>query len=204
MLRNMTATVILALVVSACNGATETHPPRTATEQLLISTAADRAAENLHLQIRKGAKVFVDATNFDGYDSKYAIGAIRDSLVRQGARLVDNKAAADSVVEIRAGALSTDEKDTLFGIPSFNIPIPFAGNAPFPKIALYERQVEEGVAKFAATSYDTKDASVTETSSDPQYGFSHNTKNIVFIFFSWTTDDTRPSSEEDAPTQAGE
>jgi hypothetical protein len=196
MVRNIIAACVVALTLTSCSAATETHPPRTATEQLLISTAADRAAENLNLNIPRGTKIFVDATNFEGYDAKYAIGAIRNSLVKQGALLVDSKAAAATVAEIRAGALSTDEKDTLVGIPSFNIPIPLAGNAPFPKIALYERQVEEGVAKFAVTTYDTKEGGVLETTSDPLYGFSHNTKNVVLIFFSWTTNDTLPPSDE--------
>jgi len=202
--RNLAASAILGLTVAACSTATETRPARTATEQLLISTAAERAAEQLNVPIPKGAKVFVDATNFEGYDAKYAIGAIRESLVTQGARLVDAKADAETIVEIRAGALSTNEKSTLVGIPSFNIPVPFAGNAPFPKIALYERRVQEGVAKFAAMSYDAKEGGVLDASSDPAFGFSHTVENVALFFISWTTDDTMPPDEENAHSQSGE
>jgi hypothetical protein len=199
MFRNLPALAVLSFAVAACTFATQSHPVRTATEELLISSAADRATEGLSLKISKGAKVFVDATNFDafdGYSGKYAIGTIRDRILKQGAHLVDTKAAADTVVEIRAGALSTDEKDFLIGIPSFNLPVPFAGATTFPKIALYENQVEEGVAKFAATSYATKDDTI-EAASDPQFGYSHDAEKTVLIFFSWKSNDTVPALGKD-------
>jgi hypothetical protein len=197
MFRSLATAILIPLTIGACATAVQTNPSRTATEELLISTAADRAAERLTLPDVKGAKVFVDATNFEGYDSKYAIGAIKESLLRQGAHLVDSKDKADTVVAIRAGALSTDQKSTLFGIPSFNVPIPFAGKLPFPEIAFYKTQVQEGVAKFAVTSYDAKDGALVGA-ADPQYGFSHNTKKTVLVFFSWTTNDAMPDDAKDS------
>jgi hypothetical protein len=199
MFRNLPALALVALAVTACTSATQSHPARTATEELLITSAADRAAAKLSLHLPKGTKVFVDASNFDafdGYSGKYAIGAIRDSFLKQGAHLVDSKKAADTVVEIRAGALSTDEKDLLVGIPSFNIPVPFAGTTTVPKIAFYENQVEVGVAKFATTSYSTKDDTF-EAASDPDYGYSHDTQKTLLLFFSWKSNDTMPQPDKD-------
>lgn len=191
MFRRSAAAMLLTLALGACTTAAETNPPRTATEQLLISTAADRAAAHLAFHVPQGTKVFLNTADFSGYDSKYAIAAITDSLLKQGAHLVDGKAKADAVVEIRAGALSTDRKVTLFGIPSFKVPIPLAGALPFPEIALYKEQLQEGVAKFAATTYDAKDGALLG-SADPQFGFSHNAKKTVLIFFSWTSNDALP------------
>lgn len=193
MFRMSAAATILALTLAACTTATQSNPPRTATEQLLISTAADRAAERLAYHVPKGTKVFLNASNFSGYgyDSNYAIAAITDSLLKQGLRLADDKTKADAVVEIRAGALSTDQQVTLFGIPSFQVPVPLAGGFSFPEIALYKEQVQEGVAKFAATTYGAQDGTLLG-SADPQFGFSHNTKNTVLVFFSWTSNDTLP------------
>jgi hypothetical protein len=199
MFRNLPALALVMLATTACTFATQSHPARTASEELLITNAADRAAEKLSLHLPKGTKVFVDASNFDafdGYSGKYAIGVIRDSFLKQGAHLVDSKKAADTVVEIRAGALSTDEKDLLVGIPSFNVPVPLAGTTTFPKIALYENQIEVGVAKFGATSYSTKE-NTFEADSDPEYGYSHDTLRTLLIFFSWKSNDTMPQSEKD-------
>ena len=51
---------VAAVVLSACASTTETNPGRTATEQLLLARAADRAAEGLILPIPQGARIFVD------------------------------------------------------------------------------------------------------------------------------------------------
>ncbi|MEI9984530.1 MAG: hypothetical protein WDN69_15800 [Aliidongia sp.] len=96
----------LAGPLAACTTTVDTAPPRSASEELLISKAAEQAADALKLEIPAGTKLFVDATNFDGTDSKYAIGTIRDRLARQGAVLVDKKPDAQTVVELRSGALS--------------------------------------------------------------------------------------------------
>lgn len=191
-----TTIVLLTIVlgVAGCTTARETNPKRTATEQLLISTAVDHAADQLNLGLPKGMKVFLDTQYFEGTDQKYAISAIRDRLLKQGARLVADKGNADAVVEIRAGALSVDEDTTLFGIPSFDIPIPLSGPLKFPEIALYKKYRRIGVAKFAMTGYDAKQGNI-KASSGPDYGYSHRTKWTVLVFISWTKDDLIPESQ---------
>src|SRR3546814_525808 len=121
------------LGVSACTTARETSPSRTATEQLLISAAADRAANALALNIPPASQVYVADTYFEGTDSKYAIAALRARLLTLGARLVDERPQADVVVDLRSGALSIDESKTLVGVPGFDLPIPLAGPLGVPE-----------------------------------------------------------------------
>src|SRR5215468_8390535 len=64
---------LLLLGLAGCSTARESEPARTATEELLISTAVDRALDGLQLKIPEGTKLWVDAANFDGYDQKYAV-----------------------------------------------------------------------------------------------------------------------------------
>src|SRR5512135_2421672 len=109
MWRDLAAAIAILLAAASCSVTRETQPQRTATEELLISSAADRGAQDLKFDIPANTKVFVDAQYFEGTDSKYAIGAIRDRLAKDGARLVADRAAADMVVEIRSGAQSIDE-----------------------------------------------------------------------------------------------
>ena len=194
--------LIALLLVTGCTTVKETNPARTATEQLLISTAADRAAANLVTQIPKGAKTFVDAAYFEGTDSKYAIGAVRGSLLQQGVVLADDKKSADVVVEIRAGALSTDQKETLVGIPSFTVPVPFASTGlTTPEIAFYKSEEQKGVAKFAANTYNAQGWALSTPQQDAQYGFSHNTKHTILVFFSWDSNDAVPK-EDDVVTRS--
>jgi hypothetical protein len=189
--RVLLAMIGLLVAVGGCTTERETSPARTATEQLLISAAADRAAQSLALQIPHGAKVFVDDAYFEGTDSKYAIGALRDRLLTQGAHLVADRPNADVVVELRSGALSIDEDETLIGIPQIDLPIPLAGTLGLPEVALFKRDERKGVAKFAASAYDAKDGQLTDTSK-PEYGYSEETKWVFLLFFSWTTSDVVP------------
>jgi hypothetical protein len=196
MLKNYSS-ILLLLALAACTTATKSNPARTATEQMLISAAADRAAAELTVQLAPGTTGFIDVTNFDGTDSKYAIGAIRAHLLTQGVYIVDDKKKAQTIIELRSGALSTDTSETLVGIPSFAIPVPLSsGSLTTPEIALYKDTEQKGVAKFAATAYDAKKGSLL-TAQDPQYGFSHKTKKTVLIFVTWTDEDGLPDDDKD-------
>jgi hypothetical protein len=189
--------IFLLVALAGCTQAVESNPPRTATEQMLISTAADRAAEKLGTMLQKDDRVFVDASNFDGTDAKYAIGSIRASLMKQGIRLVDDRKKARTVVEVRSGALSTDKSQTLVGIPSFDIPIPLSSSAlPFPELALYKNEDQKGVAKFVMVAYDAKNGKLI-TAQDPQYGYAHKTRRKVLFFFTWTENDSLPEGGAD-------
>jgi hypothetical protein len=183
-----TLPLFVLLCLAACSTVRQSAPERTAMEQILISTAADRAAENLIVDMPSGVHAYVDAANFDGVDAKYAVAAIRDRLLRKGVSIVDDRAAADAVIAIRAGALSMDEDQTLIGIPQFGIPIPLAGELTFPEIALYKKARQQGVARFAAAAYDAKTGRLI-ASSGPSSGRSHRTRWVVMLFAHWVTDD---------------
>jgi hypothetical protein len=183
------ALILAMLALGACTTVRESNPQRTATEQLLISTAVDRAIEKVNLKVTPGTKVFVNADQLEGTDGKYAAGQMKDRLLRNGANLVDDKGKADAIVEVRAGALSIDDKQTLFGIDSFDAPIPFAGQAAkVPQIALYSDKVRQGVAKIAAFGYSTSDGKLIDVTG-PQFGYSHQYERTVLFFFTWRTSD---------------
>jgi hypothetical protein len=199
MIRATAMLFMAVLFATGCTSSRQTDPARTATEQLLISNAADRAATRLRLDLPPRTKVYVDSTNFEGTDAKYAIGTIRNQLLRQGAALVGDRAAADAVVEIRAGALSIDHHETLIGIPRFDIPIPLAGgDFTFPEIALFKVDQRRAVAKFAAAGYRAKDGAHMN-SAVPQFGISHKTEWTVLLFISWTRTDAIPHEAEYSP-----
>jgi hypothetical protein len=188
----------VALALCGCTTERETNPDRTATEQLLISTAAERAATKLALEMPAGSKVFVDTTNFDGVDAKYAIAAIRAHLLEHGSQLVDDKGKADNIVEIRAGALSMDENSLLIGIPQMTLPIPLAGQVATPEIALFKRERRQGLAKFAAVGYSTADGKMI-ASAGPEYGDTYETHWIALLVVGWTTSDVGPDDDPDHP-----
>src|SRR3546814_15526696 len=72
-----------------CTTERSSSPTRTATEQLLISTAADRAARNLALQMPRDKKLYIDTSNLD---RKSVVTGKRVSVrVNLGGRRLINK-----------------------------------------------------------------------------------------------------------------
>ncbi len=186
------ATLSCAVALAGCTTSRSTAPLRTASEQLLISAAADRAAAQLSLGIPKGTRIYVDSQYFQGYDQGYAIAAIRTQMLKSGMMVVDDRKEAEAIVQVSSGALSTDQKSLLIGIPQLTVPYYPAGNSvTVPEIALFKQAEEKGVAKFVATGYDAKTGKLLAT-TDPRYGFAHNTNHTVLLFFSWATGDVIP------------
>jgi hypothetical protein len=190
--------VAATVALTGCSTVRLTEPGQTATEQLLISGAVDRAVAQINPAIPAGTKVFVDPQYFDtapgdaALYAKYAVASVRDLLLRRGARLVDDRKTADMVVELRTGGQSIDHHSFLVGIPAIPVPIPFAGTLTTPKIAIFEKDRQTGIAKLALTAYG-KDGALT-ASTGPNFGDSDQTQWTVLLFFSWTDQDLVPDS----------
>jgi hypothetical protein len=140
-----------------CGATRSTDTLRTATEQLLISDAIDRAVESMNLKPLAGQTVFLDDSKVtDTVDRNYYISTLRQQLLANGCDLRDKREDADFVVEARAGAVGTDRNDLLFGIPSTTLPaIPLVQPAPaaIPEIPIAKRRDQRGVAKIAVFAY---------------------------------------------------
>lgn len=190
------ATVFLLFALSACSTLRESEPGRTATEQLIFSTAIDRVCDKLAINLPENSKVFVDATYVEGTDSKYLVATLRDRILRRGGNLVAARDQADLVFEPRIGALSIDRKKTLVGIPAIPIPIPLAGEFTVPELALFKRDRRQGVVKLALTSYDARSGAL-ESSQEPVYAFSRQTDWVILLFISWDSNDLMPDPQND-------
>lgn len=193
----------LAAILTACSDVRETLPARAASEQLLLSVAADRAADALGEALPPGHSIFLDSSYFDALDGKYAIASIRDSILRHGGRLTADRKTADMVVEIRSGALSIDKRNILIGIPSLTLPVPLTPQTSTPEIAFYKSITAEGVAKFAAIAYDSKEGTML-ASTGPLYGLSHHSERQMLFFLSWTSSDIKHEEADRAAFSADE
>lgn len=154
-LRVLTTVAALAALLAGCASTVETAPARSATEQLLVARAADRAVEGLVLPISAGSKVFVDDTYFRAESAAYAVSAVRGALSSGGYALSPDKARADAVLELRAGALSLEQMRRVFGLPEMRIPINGSLNVvSLPELSVYSRRDRVGVAEFSGFLYD--------------------------------------------------
>jgi len=188
--------VAALLLLTGCTAERSTSPNRSAQETLLITTAADRAAEALAAQVPANLTAWIDVSGFSAEDQAYGLAAIQDALLRHGVRLVADRNKADAVILPRAGMLSTYEKSTLVGIPS--LPAPLAPGLTIPALSLYSQSLAKGTAKFAASVYDPRTGRLI-VSSDPAYGFSQADSGVVLLFFTWHKNDMGVDFGENPP-----
>src|SRR3954447_10926757 len=93
----------ICVFLTGCTQTELTKPKRSATEQLLISTAADRALAQADLSMVAGKKVFVDRSYFDAEDEDYVVSEMRELITMRGGMLVREFEDADLIVEPRSG-----------------------------------------------------------------------------------------------------
>lgn len=191
--------LVAAGAMAGCTTIKTTTTPRSATEQLLLSTAADHALHDIGLDLFAGRRVFLDTAYFDSIDAKYVEGTIRDALSRTGALLVGSLTNSDVVVEARSGALAIDEEDFMIGIPSMTLPIPLSGPIQTPQIAFYNAHKQRSRAKFALLAYNPESAAHVY-SSGPLDGLSFDSRFHVF-FVSWHRTDVPESQLTRAASQ---
>jgi len=185
MWRSIISLSLVAIFLGGCSTTRQTHPARSANEELLISTAVHRAVAKIHPTVPKGTKIYLSARHFSAdYDTKYAIGAIQTQLLRDGYRLVSRKSDASTVAAIRSGALSINKESQLWlGIPSITLPVPFSGPLNTPALNLLKRTKRTGVAELGLTFYDAHSGKLQDYVA-PIYGYSHLNRWTV-LMVSW-------------------
>lgn len=158
--RSWGAVIALALAAAVGCGTTRwSDTARTATEQLLLSDAMDRAVSQLDFSMFAGCTVYLDAGPVkQSLDSAYLISSVRQRLIASECILKDKPEEADFVVELRAGTVGTDRHELLFGIPATTLPAstPGAGAQIIPELPLAKRTDQRAVAKIAAFAYDRR------------------------------------------------
>ena len=145
-----------------------TDPTHTATEQFLMSVAAQRAVSQLSMDGIRDQLVYVDTSWFQQQTAPqdlYMIAEFRARLLREGVLLTSDRTKADVVCEIRSGALSIDRLEYLLGIPATVIGgtatsggagvSPSVGNIPVatPELSILKSTKQRGFASVAYIAY---------------------------------------------------
>ena len=149
--------IVLMAIASGCGMTRWSDTPRTATEQLLLSDAVDRAVSRLDCNLIAGRTVYLDTSPVkQTIDSPYLISTVRQHLMASDCVVKDKPDDAEFVVELRAGAVGTDRHELLFGVPATTLPsaTPGGGAQIIPELPLAKRTDQRAVAKVALFVYD--------------------------------------------------
>ncbi len=144
--------LLTLLLISGCTTARQSNTARTAREQLLISNAVDQALSKVDFASFQGQRVLVEEKYLDCTDKGYVIGSIRHRLMLNGASIAAKPEEADVVMELRSGAVGTDDADSYLGIPQIVLP----GMLTLPEVKLVTRTRQSALAKIGLVAYDAK------------------------------------------------
>ena len=165
--------LLLAPLAGGCATIRTTDPPRTATEQFLLTTAAARAIEQLSVDTLRDRVVFVDTTFLTAaiqppQEYSFAIGELRARLLEAGVRLAAKREEAQIILEARSGGIGIDRLEFLLGIPSSAIPgaSSVTGGVPVavPELALLKSTRQSGFASIGFVAYWADSGEVVATS----------------------------------------
>jgi len=157
---SLAAILVCCTALCGCGTTNWTDTRRTATEQLLISDAMDRVVSKLDFRAVAGKTVYLDSKPLSGVtDSAYLISVLRQHMLASGCILKDSREEANYVIEVRSGAVGTDRREVMIGMPATQITgmLPVNGiPASIPEMPLAKKTEQRAVAKIALFAYNRK------------------------------------------------
>ncbi len=191
----------LALLSAACTTLRVTSPPETADEQYLLSDAASKSIARLTVSNLRDRRVFVDAEFLDKSidQQKFLVADLRAHLLAGGVRLVNTRAKAQIVLEVRCAALGINNQSLLVGIPpvyATSTPTSGLGYIPvlIPEIALFKNIHQKGYASVAYVAYWRKTGDIV-ASSGPFVGRTYRSDWWIFGFGPQTSGNIPPAQQ---------
>ena len=171
----------ISLLGGGCSTIRVTDPPRTATEQFLLTGAAQSAVAQVSADTLRDRIVYIDTTYLTtawqtAPELSFLIGEFRAKLLEGGARLADEKDSAQIVLELRSGGVGVDRLEFLLGIPSVGLSslaggVAAAGGGAVvtPELALLKSTRQYSFASVGFVAY-WRDTGELLTSSGPFVG----------------------------------
>lgn len=156
---------LLAGAGGGCATIRVTDPPRSATEQFLLSEATRKAVEQLSAEALRDRSVYVDTSYlitsaFPTPENLFYVAELRNKLLVGGVRMAEKREQAQIVLEVRSGGIGIDRLEYLLGIPSIYVSGELGGNdsgtnvpVATPELAIIKNTKQLGFASAAFVAY---------------------------------------------------
>ena len=163
-MRFLTTTLLvpLALIFAAGCGTTKfSDTTRTATEQLLISSAMEDAVDEFNFYPLSGRKVFMKSDGVSATDKDYLLTILRQQLAANGVLLKEKQEDADYILEVATGTVGTDRYELIYGTKETTVAsfLP-GGGTTIPEIALIKRTDQQAKVKLTMWAYNIKTGAI--------------------------------------------
>ena len=170
--------ILAAFVFTGCANIRITNPPRTATEQFLLSQAAIEAISRFSFDPLFGRKVYVDSSHFAPDEKEFVLAEFRAGLFQAGIQILPDSNDADVILEVRSSGVGIDRYENLMGIPSLGAPSGIATLGPeaaaaasviTPELAITKNIKQIAFASIAYVAY-WKESGEVVASEGPSTG----------------------------------
>ena len=198
--------VVVSVALRGCATIRVTDPPRSATEQFLLSEATRKAVDQLSAEALRDRAVYVDtsyliSSAFPSPENLFYVAELRNKLLLGGVRLAENREKAQIVLEVRSGGIGIDRLEYLLGLPSIYLSGDIGGetsgaNAPIqtPELAIVKSTKQYGFASAAFVAY-WADTGELVASSGPFIGRTLREDWWIFGFGPRTVGDIPPAEK---------
>ena len=179
----------LLQIASGCAFSSRVETPRSSWEQILATTAIDRALEQLEWPEVDDKAISVEiGTPGDVLDALYLQRRIEVALADRGARIVRSTEAAEYVLSCLVGAVGLDISGRFMGIKGSS-----GGLIPFtvPELALYKNTLRQGFAKTEIYLVDLESLKIIHHAGPVEGTAYRRSKTYFFVFESRESDTTR-------------
>ena len=149
-MRYTSAAMFCIFCAVGCTSRTVSNTPRTAIEQLLLSTAVDKALSKVQVPELAGEKAYLDFSDLRAYDGEYVESAFRACVAKNGLIVVEETDEADYTVRVSSGGLGNEYKEFLLGIPALPVP---GSPMTLPEVALFKAVEQDGIFKLFVVFY---------------------------------------------------
>ena len=177
-------------VASGCAFSSRVKTPRSSWEQILATTAIDRALEQVEWPEVDGKSVFVEVgPPGDVLDDLYLQRSIEVILANRGAQIAKNVESAEYRLSCLVGAIGLDISGRFLGFRggSGGILLPI----PVPELALYKNTLRRGFAKTEIYLVDLETNTVVHHSGPVEGATRRRSKTYFFFFETRESDTTR-------------
>ena len=180
---------VTALLMSGCADPNITRTGRSAIEQLVLTTAADRTIGKMSFRFLKGEKVRIDYSNMTPQvDKNYIQGILEARVSATGAIIALKPDEAKYVLRPVCATFATEDDKIMFGTPQLPIPIPEAGiSVIIPELPIFKRIRRFGYCKLGVEVLEAKTNKQVRIEG-PFISGALNT-NWVILFFPFVTRD---------------
>jgi hypothetical protein len=176
-------------VASGCAFSARVQTPRSSWEQILATTAIDRALKQVEWPEVDGKSVFVEVgPPGDVLDDRYLQRSIEVSLADRGAQITRNAEGAEYLLICLVGAIGLDIGGRFMGLEGTRgglIPI------KLPELALYKDTLRRGFAKTEIYLVDLETNKVVHHSGPVEGAAYRRSKTFFFVFETRESDTTR-------------